>query len=295
MNQFKSLKYLLFLLFAIIFTACADFDKSQLENLSNGEVLKIGHAGSGFRRWMPFNPLPANSMASIMEAFENGAEGVEIDLQMTKDGIFVLYHDNRLGSMTADTGCISNRNWNEIKDLKYHLEIPFQWFQNEQLVSFDSLLTYFNKLEQFPYLQIDMRTNSVCFTGAGNQEFMKVYLSKLVTLLEANHVPKEKVLLISTGVKQLYYLNQINSPYTFSYEVTARPEQSLEWAVENEVKYLTVKTKFLTKAYSQQIHEKGIKVITFGAKSRSGNKKLLELNPDVVQTDNMEALVELLN
>ncbi len=48
--------------------ACTTFDKSKLDNLNQNTVLKIGHAGSGFSSWIPFNALPSNSYKSLYEA-----------------------------------------------------------------------------------------------------------------------------------------------------------------------------------------------------------------------------------
>jgi len=95
--------------FALI--SCYDFDASEIENLNDGEVLKIGHAGLGFHRWYPFNPLPSNSFKSVLSALEDfNSDGVEVDVQLSADNVFVLYHDRELNTKTNLKGCIAQKN-----------------------------------------------------------------------------------------------------------------------------------------------------------------------------------------
>ena len=61
------------------------------------QPLVIGHAGSGFLTPLnPFNPLPPSSRASIRQALARGADGVEVDVQLSQDSVLLLYHDEKL-------------------------------------------------------------------------------------------------------------------------------------------------------------------------------------------------------
>lgn len=275
--------------------ACNSFDASKIENLNKGKVQVIGHAGLGFHRWFPFNPYPSNSFTSIKKAIEEEkAEGVEVDLQMTDDWKFVLYHDNKLESMTTLNGCISSYKFDEIRLLNYQLGYPFDAFQNEKIISLQQLIDYFKSFDQFPLLQIDLRTSSVCLNREESKLYRSRFIRELINFLNAQEVPKEKILLISTDKRIFDLFEQFNCDYPTSYEVTGDFEEDLKWAIDNKVKSFTVKPKILTKERSKAAHEAGISVVTFGAKSKSGNRKLLKLDPDVVQTDNISALRELL-
>lgn len=276
--------------------SCVDFDPSKIDNLNKGKVFKIGHGGSGFRRWIPFQPLPANSFGSIKKALAvEGAQGIEVDLQMTKDGRFVLYHDNKLESMTSLNGCISDLPFSLVHQTKYEVEWPFNWFQNEHIISLEELIEYFLTLEEFPYLQLDMRTYSNCNLLEANVKYEQSFLPNLNRLLRKYKIPEEKLLLISVTKESIYLAQELNMPYQLSLEVISEFEADLAWAINHQVKFLTVKPRLLTKEKVQKAHKAGINIITFGAKSKGGNRKLLNLNPDFIQTDNLKVLNELLN
>jgi hypothetical protein len=106
-------------------------------------------------------------------------------------------------------------------------------------------------------------------------------------------VPIKKVRLITTS-KTLYKLAQyVKIQQPMSLEIFDL-EDSFDWALENEVKSLTIKKSILTKEFSKKAHENGIELITFAAKSSKGNKQMIELNPDFIQTDNLSSINKLL-
>ncbi len=285
---------LLLFLVSLLFTACVDFDPREIKNLQDGKVYKIGHGGLGFHRWFPFQALPANSSASFTAALENGADGIELDLQMTKDGEFVLYHDNELQSQTAQEGCIADKKLKDVKGLAYQLGWPFDWFQSERIITLDSLFQLIKSQEEIPFVQIDMRTYSSCFELKENLSFKSSYIKQLHQKLASYSIPEDKLLLISLDKDALKIARKLNSPYIISLEISGDFDQNLQWAINNNIKVVTVKPSLLSPEKSAKAHANGIKVITFGAKSKSGNAKLLRFNPDYIQTDNLSALKDLL-
>ena len=278
-----------------IFFLNISFDKSSLINLSEGRILVIGHAGLGFISWVPFNPYPSNSFIAIKKAIEeNNADGVEVDVHMTKDEHFVLFHDEKLNKNSNLKGCISQKNLVEVLNGNYNVSWPFDWFQNENIITLDSLVGYFKTLEKFPILQLDIRNKSVCLTNEENVEWEKEIAYELIKKLNRLEVPQSKILIISFSKDFMRHLGYFKNPYPHSFEIVGDIEDGLKYAIESNCQSITVKPKLLSKELSARAHASGLKVITFGAKSKSGNKKLLQLNPDVIQTNNIDALNELM-
>ncbi|MEH7886867.1 glycerophosphodiester phosphodiesterase [Bacillus sp. JJ1609] len=58
---------------------------------------------------------PENTMKSFMEAAKAGADGLELDVQMTKDGELVVIHDEKVDRTTNGTGFVKDYN---LKDLR---------------------------------------------------------------------------------------------------------------------------------------------------------------------------------
>lgn len=68
--------------------------------------------------------IPENSMAAFLKAVENGY-GIELDVQLTKDGIPVIFHDGKTGRLLRDEkGAVVNKVLTELtlEELeRYHL------------------------------------------------------------------------------------------------------------------------------------------------------------------------------
>lgn len=73
---------------------------------------------------------PENTMVAYIEAERVGADGLEIDAQMTKDGELVVLHDERVDRTTNGNGWVKDFTLKELKKLdagssfskKYHAE-----------------------------------------------------------------------------------------------------------------------------------------------------------------------------
>ena len=84
----------------LLTTACKKVEDGPIENLNGGIIRVVGHAGLGFESTL--TPYPSNTLSSIRKAVEGfNADGVEVDVQLSKDSVPVLYHDNTLESLTA--------------------------------------------------------------------------------------------------------------------------------------------------------------------------------------------------
>jgi glycerophosphoryl diester phosphodiesterase len=73
----------------------------------------IGHRGTGVTG--EDNPLPENSISSFMAAIDEGADGIELDVEITQDGKLIIMHDDTLDRTTNCTGCVSEMTFDEIR------------------------------------------------------------------------------------------------------------------------------------------------------------------------------------
>jgi len=73
----------------------------------------IGHRGTGLTR--PGHALPENSIVSFVAAMAAGADGIELDVEITQDGQLIVMHDDDLVRTTNCTGCVSEMTFDEIR------------------------------------------------------------------------------------------------------------------------------------------------------------------------------------
>jgi glycerophosphoryl diester phosphodiesterase len=81
---------------------------SRLKHLDSAYVFVIAHRGD-------WRSAPENSIPAIEKAAEMGVDMVEIDIQKTKDGDFVLMHDGNIDRTTNGQGNISSYTVEQLK------------------------------------------------------------------------------------------------------------------------------------------------------------------------------------
>lgn len=109
-----------------------------LNNPEDGYVMVAAHRGD----WRNY---PENSIAAIESAINMGVDIVEVDVQRTKDGIFILMHDNTLDRTTNTTGKVSDYTYKELK--QYTLRHAHRGYSEEPIPTLkEALLTVKGKV-----------------------------------------------------------------------------------------------------------------------------------------------------
>jgi len=73
----------------------------------------IGHRGTGPTR--DGHALPENSIPSFLAAMAEGADGIELDVEITQDGRLIVMHDDDVNRTTNCTGCVSEMTFDAIR------------------------------------------------------------------------------------------------------------------------------------------------------------------------------------
>ncbi|WP_046175906.1 glycerophosphodiester phosphodiesterase [Domibacillus indicus] len=105
---------------------------------------------------------PENTMAAFYAAVEKGADGIELDVQMTRDGEIVIIHDELVNRTTDGAGAIERMTVEEVKELD-----AGSWFSSsfkgEKIPTLDEFFTWAsgNSLQ----INIELKTNKVPYHG----------------------------------------------------------------------------------------------------------------------------------
>ena len=252
------------------------------------DVLVLGHAGSGFMSPLnPFNPLPANSMASIVKAMEeHGADGVEVDVQLSQDGVPILYHDVDLSSMTEQSGLIENHAAADVIGLKYKGGFFYDLFHDEEIITLEAMLQRFANYPELPILQIDLRNH--------NPERHLYYAQTLLALLQKYNYPFQKLMFISPNPEFLEAFRQVNPQAPLMLDTGGDFESALKTAVERNFDAICAEGKSVSAEQIERAKEQGLQVALFGGKSRSRITKMINLEPDAIQVNNVATMRDLL-
>jgi glycerophosphoryl diester phosphodiesterase len=85
--------------------------RNKILSGDKSSVIVVAHRGD-------WRYAPENSIAAIEHSIAVGVDVVELDLQLTKDSVLILMHDNKLDRTTTGKGAISEWTADSIKTLQ---------------------------------------------------------------------------------------------------------------------------------------------------------------------------------
>ena len=162
----ENLRALLIALFLL--PACTTPESHAMEKPLNGPAIIIAHRGASGER-------PEHTIASYTRAIEQGADYIEPDLVLTKDGVLVARHENEISETTniAEKREFANRKTSKTIDG----EKMTGWFTED--FTLDELKTLRAK-ERLPQL----RKDNMAFDG----QFEIPTFEEILTLAKAHNV-----------------------------------------------------------------------------------------------------------
>lgn len=85
---------------------------------------------------------PENTLRSFYAALDMGANGIETDIQRTKDNVLVLYHDDSLARIPHVPGAIKDYTYDELLKMDFGA-FKGERFAGERIVKLETFLTHF--------------------------------------------------------------------------------------------------------------------------------------------------------
>lgn len=267
---------LLLTIAALFLNSCKrDTPLTKINNLNGDVISAFGHAGMGFSF-----EYPVDSYESIEPVLRIGADGSEMDIQMTKDSVLVVYHDVHLEDGTiCSTGFINDRSWSEIAGC--HLACPYSSSIN--LVSFyqlmDRLKTSGKNIHDYTFT-FDCKLN----TSAANPTAFKAQYANAVLKAIDDYGLQDNIFIESQDTVYLRMLkNKRSGLKLFIYPPDF--ETGLQIAKSMGLFGITIRTDLISAAQVKKAHNQGISVTLWGVNTEKDNMDGIAKNPDFIQTD----------
>jgi glycerophosphoryl diester phosphodiesterase len=264
--------------FILCFTFCKKDDSIwQIENVNNNQISVFGHGGMGIHYREPMN-----SYESLSKCLSLGANGTEMDVSVTKDGVMVLYHNLKLDDATSCNGIIKDKTWDDIKDCKYKLPI----FSKAKLIAASYFFDRVDDLHKYLF------TFDCKVLEDDNEEYLNVFADALIQHIEKYNL-FENCFIESFNITFLKILQQKNKKlHLFLY--CSDYQTGLE---SSKLLYLYGLTMDMDKISSEEIkqaHQHGLHITLFNTKNEQDNLTAIKMSPDFIQTDKVDYLVNAL-
>ncbi|WP_256815853.1 glycerophosphodiester phosphodiesterase [Cytobacillus sp. Bac17] len=218
--------------------------------------------------------FPENTMAAFQAALEAGADGIELDVQMAKDGKLVIIHDETVDRTTGGTGYIKDMTFEEILRLD-----AGSWFGNvntgETIPDLEQLLQWAVREGNELLINIELKNDLIEYPG----------MEEKVIDLILNYKLEQRVIISSFNPESLKRVRDLHATLQTGYLIEGISENTLEMAKKIGANSIHCEEGFALSEFGREAKEAGfpLRVYTVNDETRSG--LLNNAGVEVIMTD----------
>lgn len=232
----------------------------------------IAHRGSS-------GQAPENTAAAFELALEQGAEGVEFDVHLSRDGIPVVIHDEMVDRTTDGKGLVKDKTLAELKDLD-----AGSWydtsFRNQQILTLTETLEI---VREFSIINIELKSGVIPYPGLEEiviRQVKDLELAEKTRFSSFNHYSlyqcKQLAPSIKTGV---LYMAGLYQPWQYASRLRAEAIHPYYYSVAEPI--------------VAGCHRAGIEVNVFTVNNEEEIRRIINISADGLITDFPKRAIQL--
>lgn len=253
------------------------FSSLTINNLNGGAIGCFGHAGMGAG-----SLFPENSLESLEACLNKGADGTEMDIQITKDSVLVIYHDDNLSTRSSCSGIIRDLDWNEISGCRF----SSGFIKTTSLFSFDEFMAKTTNPYKYTFT-FDCKLTP----GSGDDDnYQKLFARTLIRTIDQYGL-SQNVFIEQTDPGFLNRLKDMDNRlqlFLLSYDYVT----DIQTVEQNKFYGISISADMITAEQVSEAHAKNIYVTLYGVNTNRQNYEAVEKQPDFIQTDGLNYLLK---
>lgn len=223
---------------------------------------------------------PINSLESLLNALFICADGIEVDVQLSKDGQLVAFHDEMMYNSTNLDEMINSKTWEEIQS-GFYTSFPNA---NYNIVRLEDIFTAIKHKERYTFT-LDCKL----YRHGDNPNFEQDYINALLVLLEKYDIGNYTTI-ESVDTSFLLALNNKNESIR-AYYYTDDFEAGLAFVQNNGLEGLTIHRELASAEAVAKAHLQDKKVALFGVSQNRELEEAFAKAADFVQVDNLRSIL----
>ncbi|PAD36837.1 glycerophosphodiester phosphodiesterase [Terribacillus saccharophilus] len=232
-------------------------------------------AHRGASKYAPENTMAAFRLAELMQA-----DGIETDVQLTKDQVPVIIHDETINRTTNKRGLVRNLTYEELRQTD-----AGAWFSRdyagEKIISLDVFLQWIKKTPML--LNLELKTNKFPYPG----------IEKIVLQCLTYHGMKDRTTISSFNTDTILRFSALDNEIDTGFLTSRRPRQLFSLMEEIGAKALHPKYRLLNKKLIQDCLQHQVPIRVYTVNQPVYILRALEANCDVIISDVPDRALEL--
>lgn len=205
---------------------------------------------------------PENTFSSFYLGWQMGANGIETDVQRTKDGMLVLFHDDDMMRIAGRPQAIHDFTYEELLQIDMGVH-KGERFMGEKIPTLEEFLRHFGAKPL--YFAIEIKAMGV----------------EKDTLSLINRYCRRDRVVITSGIwEALVSTRKLDSDIRLGYLAKTLDEKLLADAKQSGIGQLCPKASLLTKAWNERLRREGFSVRPWGIDNEETMRRMLDLQVD---------------
>ncbi len=219
---------------------------------------------------------PENTLSSFYLGLMQGANGIETDVQRTKDGVLVLFHDDTVDRVSDGSGKLSDFTLAELEKLKI--------YGNNTRGFYDKILTFEEFLEKFSNYDL---TFAIELKGEGVEEDTLEMIKRFGIF--------ERTTFTSFKFDYIKKIKELDPNARVGYLTQSTCEEHIQQLIGIGGEEIAPKASELTEENIALYRSRGLGVRAWGVQSIELMKKMCALKVDGMTVNFPDRLFEYLN
>lgn len=230
---------------------------------------------------------PENTMSAFRAAYEMGAEMIELDVTLSKDGIPVVIHDETLDRTTNGAGTVSDFSLDELKKLD-----TGSWFSEEHSGEpFPTLEEVLEFAKDRISLNIEIKTEAVTDNARGGIEEKALELVKKYEM-------EQHVLFSSFDYRVTKHLKEldVNIPSALLYEKQQSAKRSPAQLIKDyNADAFNCSYRQFSKSWAKDASDAGFPVFVYTVNEERRMKNIIKRGATGIFSDKPDVLKEIVD
>ncbi len=234
-------------------------------------LLMINYAHRGASEF-----YPENTLYSFYMGLEMKANGIETDIQRTRDGVLVLFHDDTMKRILGLEGSIRDYSYAELLQMDFGI-YKGKRFANEKIVTLEEFLIHFGAKD----VQLAL-------------EIKQYGIEKEVLAMIDRYEVRNKTIVTSFHWDSIADLRALDSEIRLGYLARQVDDELLQKLVSHRIWQLCPKAIDFTDDMNQKARALGLSVRFWGISSEEAMLKGIRMGVDGMTMNNPAALCKAL-
>lgn len=221
---------------------------------------------------------PENTMIAFKKAIEVGADGIETDVHLTKDGEIVITHDETLERVSNGTGMVKDYTYEELLKFDFGVKKSDQ-FKGERAPKLIDLIKLIKDTDLL--LNIEIKVGFPLYPGI-EEKVLDMIIEEGIL---------DRVIISSFNHYSLALLRNLNRDVKIAPLYASALYKPYDYAKSLGANIIHPNHKVINKDVVKECHENGVKVNMYTVNNLDLAKKLKAMGADGIMTDNPELMI----